>query len=159
MHGEPRPVLLGISSTDDVLTISFISQASVVRHHGAENHHRFVFHRDEVTSSERQYYPGELGITGSRLIPPPFSTTSLPPFPFPGVAPSRPDNDAKDGGGQRQPELRCSLTGVSDAPVTESLNLRAGDVLYWHNLASGGERMQPVDPKSRRRLVRQRLGR
>lgn len=39
--------------------------------------------------------------------------------------------------------------------------LIAGDLLYWHNLVSGGERWEPVDPRMRTRgtLVVERPGR
>ncbi|KAL8293291.1 hypothetical protein RQP46_000985 [Phenoliferia psychrophenolica] len=140
--------------------------ASVHRHQRSANHHRYVFHHNEVAFAERQYYPGEAGVTGSRHVP--ASSRSPSPIPIrhsPSPEPLPPttagaDHDAKEGG-LRAPELRRSSGADAGlyAPEVESRALRAGDTLYWHNLTAGGERTAPVDPYTRLRLIPQRAGR
>ncbi|KAM0754244.1 hypothetical protein T439DRAFT_378304 [Meredithblackwellia eburnea MCA 4105] len=152
--------------------------ASVHRHQRSANHHRYVFHHNEVSFKEREYFPGEQGITGARYIPSSRSPAASPrpssPSTFNQSTPeSKPAQDAemKDGtgggntlrvpGGSGSRDRTPSPSGGSrhGSGANDSMALRAGDVLYWHNLVQGGERAMPVDPNTRPKRVIERLGR
>lgn len=131
------------------------------RHQRSSNHHRYVFHHNEVVYREREFSPGELGVTGARHIP---ASRSPCPSPTPpsvermGAVPGAMDGEPKEGG-LRAPEPRPREGDTPRPARGASTTLRSGDVLYWHNLVQGGERAMPVDPETRRPRVPQRCGR
>ncbi|GAA5944252.1 uncharacterized protein JCM15063_006581 [Sporobolomyces koalae] len=133
---------------------------SVQKHQRSANHHRFVFHHNEVTSSERTYYPGERGVHNpvivSSVVP-----RSRHPSPVPAPRAARRRVSIYDVE-KELVEARLAPTSAPHSPppspATVTL-LKAGDVLYWHHLISGGERTQPVDPRTRPPVWTEMLGR
>ncbi|GAA5882453.1 hypothetical protein JCM3774_001125 [Rhodotorula dairenensis] len=121
--------------------------ASVQKHQRSANHHRFVFHHNEVTARERTYYPGEAGVTN-----PIVSLQQLSP------APSRtptPLSQARDGDAADKdaPASRFSRARTA-SPAARARDrglrlLKPGDTVYWHMLVPGGERSQSIDPRTR----------
>lgn len=174
--------------------------ASVARHQRTANHHRFVFHHNEVVARERKYWPGERGVvssrhrtvagacTGSHATP--ITSRSSTPSGSPRVdatAPAVEDVGEKD---PAAPTGRSTLEGLfpdvgprhalsrsihraqtpssaqqqassaaSAACCAASCELQPGDTVYWHNLVTGGERVEPIDPDSRPPRAIERPGR
>lgn len=140
---------------------------SVQKHQRSANHHRFVFHHNEVSSNERTYYPGEREVHNPVLLP-----TIAPrpresrPTPVPvstrrrvsiydvekELIESRLNPPQAHSPSQRYSPPPCN------APPMVTL-LKAGDVLYWHHLVHGGERSKPVDPRSREPIWPESVGR
>jgi hypothetical protein len=147
---------------------SCIPQASVQKHQRSANHHRFVFHHDQVTFSERRCCEGEAGVVQTAPIrsysPSPSSRGSSP---SPSTSPNAHGSysDFKDGpaplSNLRVPSQRGADGRRSPSPTPPSRRegLTDGDVVYWHNLVAGGERAEPIDPKARSYAIPQRAGR
>ncbi|GAA5913448.1 hypothetical protein JCM6882_001963 [Rhodosporidiobolus microsporus] len=131
--------------------------ASVQKHQRSANHHRFVFHHNEVVASERRYYPGEKGVLNP-IIPPPSSASSSR-HPSPQPVPAESDKDASD---VRRAQWRAAHSRRSPTPGAgprPRTLLQPGATVYWHHLVSSRERAQPVDPKTREPLWVERAGR
>lgn len=131
--------------------------ASVAKHQRSANHHRYVFHHNEVASRERRYVPGEPGVIP--LHPLTHNTAAIAQrarSPTPPVAEPAEKGDAPSTPASRRRERHAQ----SPFPQRRAGDvLRAGDTVYWHNLAPGGERSRPVDPDSRPLRVAQRAAR
>ncbi|ORY88956.1 FAM72 protein-domain-containing protein [Leucosporidium creatinivorum] len=142
--------------------------ASVQKHQRSANHHRFVFHHDQVTFSERRCFEGETGVVQTAPIrsysPSPSSRGSSP---SPSTSPDAHGaySDFKDApapvSNLRVPSQRGADGGRSPSPTPPSRRegLNHGDVVYWHNLVAGGERAEPIDPKARPYAIPPRAGR
>ncbi|GAA5986040.1 hypothetical protein JCM10908_006381 [Rhodotorula pacifica] len=134
--------------------------ASVQKHQRSANHHRFVFHHNEVTARERTYYPGEAGVSNPivRLQPSPASSRDSSRTPTP-LARTR-ESEAAD---KDAPALRSSrLRTVSPAARARDRGLRllkSGDTVYWHMLVPGGERSKSIDPRMREPAWSENVGR
>ncbi|KAI5475133.1 zinc finger, C2H2-type domain containing protein [Pseudohyphozyma bogoriensis] len=136
--------------------------ASVQKHQRSANHHRYVFHHNEVVSSEREYFPGERGITGARYVPSasrPSSSPSPSASPVPPPASESEHKDAAYRSSRERRQAERDAAARARAEEEKATRLRRGDTLYWHNLVQGGERTEPVDPKTRPRRVVERVGR
>ncbi|GAA5876906.1 hypothetical protein JCM16303_006331 [Sporobolomyces ruberrimus] len=142
---------------------------SVQKHQRSANHHRFVFHHNEVSSRERTYYPGERGVHNPVIVSAPVATRPREPSPapIPVAIPRRRVSIydvEKDLLESRlappvvpSPTRRQSPPPVHSAPIVTLL--KAGDVLYWHHLVNGGERTKPIDPRTREPVWTESLGR
>ncbi|GJJ06582.1 hypothetical protein Clacol_000775 [Clathrus columnatus] len=133
------------------------------------NRHRFVFFNKEINATTRRYIPHELGViptsppfvsavTSSRNVHTPVSSSDLSAYPFPSI-----DRRVSGDVSQNIPpgafnDSFTSLGGSSSyssnphvSPVQLVLlkpsrgRLRAGDILYWHNLSRNGEIPAVVD--------------
>ncbi|GAA5856904.1 hypothetical protein JCM8547_008455 [Rhodosporidiobolus lusitaniae] len=142
-------------------------QQSVQKHSRSANHHRFVFHHNEVVARERSYYPGEKGVVnpiipGTRGIHGPYAPgPTRPSSPVPQTTINDTDKDALDPR-SRALAINSGRTNRSPTPgggVRGKFQLKAGDTVYWHDLVAGGERAKPVDPRLREPIWRERSGR
>lgn len=136
--------------------------ASVQKHQRSANHHRFVFHHNEVTARERTYYPGDPGVSNPivRLQPSPTPSrdSSRTPTPF-SHARERVESAAdKDAPSMRLSRLRTSSPAARARDRGLRL-LKPGDTVYWHMLVTGGERSQSFDPRLREPIWRENEGR
>lgn len=130
------------------------------KHQRSANHHRYVFHHNEVTARERTYYPGEEGVSNpivrSQPALVPSRETSRPPAPLARIREA-------DGADKDPAQLRSSrVRTVSPAPRARDRGLRLlkeGDTVYWHMLVPGGERCRSVDPRMRQPVWRENEGR
>ncbi|BGO93694.1 hypothetical protein NBRC10512_006575 [Rhodotorula toruloides] len=116
--------------------------ASVQKHQRTANHHRYVFHHNEVTSRERMYFPDERGVNN------PFVARSSAL-----VATSSPNRHCRSAG-----EEAADAASSARSRHGERL-LKAGDTLYWHLLIPGGERCQSIDPRTREPVWSENVGR
>ncbi|GAA5897473.1 uncharacterized protein JCM6883_006711 [Sporobolomyces salmoneus] len=138
---------------------------SVQKHQRSANHHRFVFHHNEVSSKERTYYPGERGVHNPVITPAVAPVRPREPSPVPTpVAPRRRvsiydvEKDLIES--RLAPFPPPSPTQRQSSPPAPVVTLlKSGDVLYWHHLVNGGERMKPVDPRSREPVWTESIGR
>lgn len=160
---------------DEELKLIFLlltPQASVQKHQRSANHHRFVFHHDQVTFSERRCFEGEAGVVQTaplRSYSPSPSSRGSSPSPSPSTSPEAHGayGDFKEGPGPlpnlRVPSQRGANERRSPSPIPTSTRrkegLSPGDTVYWHDLVAGGERAEPIDPKARPYNIPQRAGR
>ncbi|GAA5850260.1 hypothetical protein JCM3766R1_001377 [Sporobolomyces carnicolor] len=126
---------------------------SVQKHQRSANHHRFVFHHNEVVSKERTYYSGERGVNNPVIIVSIYDVekdlieSRLAP-PINPAATYRPSHEPRHSPRSPSP------------PVAQVVTLlKPGDVLYWHHLVNGGERTKPVDPTTREPVWTESIGR
>ncbi|SCV71621.1 BQ2448_3209 [Microbotryum intermedium] len=149
--------------------------ASVAKHQRSANHHRYVFHHNEVSARERRYFASEPGVVNlsvpaSRVGSPSFSRGSSPAPPSPPAAEVNKDAPTNNTlsvpssppQGGLSPAHASPPRSASVQPVDRhgrNMGLRPGDVVYWHNLVSGGERAQPIDPTSRTSALKEIAGR
>lgn len=147
------------------------------KHQRSANHHRFVFHHNEVVSKERTYYSGERGVNNPVIM-------SVVPAPRREPSPSRPiaipttrrrvsiydvEKDLIES--RLAPPINPAATyrpsheprhspRSPSPPVAQVVTLlKPGDVLYWHHLVNGGERTKPVDPTTREPVWTESIGR
>ncbi|GAA6043316.1 hypothetical protein JCM8097_001181 [Rhodosporidiobolus ruineniae] len=136
--------------------------ASVAKHSRSANHHRYVFHHNEVVARERTYYPGEKGVLNP-IVPRPTSPSSSrgpSPTPTPAVADGEKDETRLSASRRRAARVSRSPTpGAAGGRGQGTTLLKAGQTLYWHHLVAGGERAKPVDPRSREPIWVERDGR
>ncbi|GAA5991004.1 hypothetical protein JCM5350_002007 [Sporobolomyces pararoseus] len=140
---------------------------SVQKHQRSANHHRFVFHHNEVASQERTYYPGERGVHNPILLPTVAPRPRAPsPTPVPVVTRRRVSiyDVEKELIESRlvpqPPQAQSPSQRFSPPPSPPAVTLlKAGDVLYWHHLVNGGERTKPVDPRTREPIWTESIGR
>lgn len=154
---------------------------SVQKHQRSANHHRFVFHHNEVVWRERTYYPSERGVLNP-IIPSSIAPRAREPTPPPApvvtrrrtsiwdtekdsqllearLAPQVPfPHSPPTAQRRRSPSPGRPHHSASGAPQAVQL-LQAGDTLYWHHLVSGGERSKPVDPRFRQPIWTECIGR
>jgi len=119
------------------------------------SHSRYVFHHNEVTSTERRYFPGEPGIVP--LHPLTHNTAAIlqrTRSPTPPVEPAEKGEAPSSASRRRERHTQSPFPQRRAGDV-----LRAGDTVYWHNLAPGGERSRPVDPHTRPARIAQRAAR
>ncbi|BGP18410.1 hypothetical protein JCM10213v2_006476 [Rhodosporidiobolus nylandii] len=129
--------------------------ASVQKHQKTANHHRYVFHHNEVRARERLYYPGEAGVlsplssSSSSSSGGGFSSRSSSPSPRRSRERERDEAEKEASSAVWDPRLmgRSPLPGRGAAQ--DLAPLREGSALYWHHLVPGGERSKPVDPRTR----------
>lgn len=127
------------------------------KHQRSANHHRFVFHHNEVTARERTYFPGEPGVTNPIVNLPQLS-------PSPSRTPT-PVSQARDGDAADKDVLASRPTPMRTAsPAARARDrglrlLKAGDTVYWHMLVPGGERSQSIDPRIREPVWSENEGR
>lgn len=137
---------------------------SVQKHQRSANHHRFVFHHNEVSSKERTYYPGERGVHNPVIVSMAQPRSRNPsPAPVPVATRRRVsiydvEKDLLDSRLAPPVSPPRRQSPPPSQPPTVTL-LKAGDVLYWHHLVSGGERCKPTDPRTREPIWTQSLGR
>ncbi|GAA6060834.1 hypothetical protein JCM10212_005252 [Sporobolomyces blumeae] len=145
---------------------------SVQRHQRSANHHRFVFHHNEVSSRERFYYPGERGVVNpiipSAAIPRSREPSPVPPAP---ISTRRrtsiwdTEKEYVEPLPQPVPYFHSSPPPPRRSPCPSHQSsprgplLQIGDTLYWHHLVSGGERSKPVDPRFREPVWIESVGR
>ncbi|GAA5820054.1 hypothetical protein JCM11491_003294 [Sporobolomyces phaffii] len=142
---------------------------SVQKHQRSANHHRFVFHHNEVSAKERTYYPGERGVYNPVIVSPVVPRPRAPspvPIPIPAATRRRVsiydvEKDLLEARLAAPPAVPSpSPTRHASPPPPSSVTLlKAGDVLYWHHLVNGGERTKPVDPRTREPVWTESLGR
>ncbi|SCZ89057.1 BZ3500_MvSof-1268-A1-R1_Chr1-1g00924 [Microbotryum saponariae] len=149
--------------------------ASVAKHQRSANHHRYVFHHNEVSARERRYFASEpgvvnLGVPASRVGSPAPSRGSSPAPPSPIATEVNKDAPANNmrfapsspPQGGLSPAHALSPRSASVQPVDRhgrNMGLRPGDVVYWHNLVSGGEKAEPIDPATRPFVAKEIAGR
>lgn len=129
------------------------------KHQRSANHHRFVFHHNEVTARERTYYPGEPGVSNPIVrVQPSLSISREGSRSSTPLARTREADALEKDGPLRSSRVRT----VSPAPRARDRGLRllkAGDTVYWHMLVAGGERCPSVDPKMRVPVWKENEGR
>lgn len=136
--------------------------ASVQKHQRSANHHRYVFHAGEVAYTERKCYVGEPGVLHVqpcgllRDRPSTFSASISPERSFDY---SRPLQERKDSITQIPPQDAPSRTERQQLPIRQFSGVRPNEVVYWHHLLPGGERPEPVDPRTRPQRFIERSGR
>ncbi|KDE09390.1 hypothetical protein MVLG_00296 [Microbotryum lychnidis-dioicae p1A1 Lamole] len=149
--------------------------ASVAKHQRSANHHRYVFHHNEVSACERRYFASEpgvvnLGVPASRVGSPAPSRGSSPAPPLPMATEVNKDAPANNTRfapssppqGGLSPAHALSSRSASVQPVDRhgrNMGLRPGDVVYWHNLVSGGEKAEAIDPATRPFVAKEIAGR
>ncbi|GAA6012297.1 hypothetical protein JCM10207_002793 [Rhodosporidiobolus poonsookiae] len=132
--------------------------ASVQKHARTANHHRYVFHHNEVTYRERKYHPAEKGVLNP-LVPratSPSSSRGSSPAPTPAAVDT--DKDLSDPRA-RAAAMRAARRSPGPGEPRGRKLLKAGDTVYWHHLVPGGERTAPIDPREREPLFAERCGR
>ncbi|BGP26535.1 hypothetical protein JCM10295v2_005488 [Rhodotorula toruloides] len=131
-----------VTNPDHIVSPCAKCTASVQKHQRTANHHRYVFHHNEVTACERTYFSGERGVSN------PFVALSSSQ-----TASPSPVRRCRDAGDQT-----AETVSSAHARHAERL-LKAGDTLYWHLLIPGGERCQSIDPRTREPLWSESVGR
>ena len=131
---------------------------SVAKHQRSSNGHRTVLHCAEIAVRERRYVPGEPGVMTAPFIPPfPQMLTYSQAYPS-----SRYNNTNRQQQGdddeddldedeeeedefEDEEEKRIRNDPFIYAYPSKYRDLKRGDVLYWSDLAAGGERSPPID--------------
>ncbi|GAA5973496.1 hypothetical protein JCM11641_006493 [Rhodosporidiobolus odoratus] len=137
--------------------------ASVQKHQRSANHHRYVFHHNEVRAEERRYYPGEKGVLNPVIrsgspSPSSSSSSSRGSSPAPIIETDKDGNRFSSSSSataaaarsrRRSPTPHAVSGGGGRGGEERTWLLKMGDTVYWHHLVAGGERCTPVDPRER----------
>ncbi|UZJ53782.1 hypothetical protein CBS101457_003102 [Exobasidium rhododendri] len=147
--------------------------SSVAKHQRNSNGHRTVLHCAEIRVRERRYIPGESGVMTAKIdYPDPYKSRrhqNRPPLHPPSEIRPRRDvmrrntlggidtmmDDLEEEDNKEVYYQTYSNTAPTTAPpsvalpqVEESKGPRAlkrGDIIYWSDLVTGGERSEPID--------------
>lgn len=117
----------------------------------ASNGHRYVFHHNEVTYSERKFRTGEQGISTGYLqsIRSATSTPRRSPSPTFQHSQFRTESESKESPYPASLVWRTAASTISRVPRTRCRHLRLNDTIYWHHLLPAGELSSALDPRLR----------
>lgn len=132
---------------------------SVAKHQRSSNGHRTVLHCAEISVRERRYVPGEPGVMVAPYLPPyPHMLTYSQAYPGSRYANANRQNeeDEEDDDELDEEEDEDEFEDEEEKayrndpfiyahPPSKYRNLKRGDVLFWSDLAAGGERSPPID--------------
>ncbi|KAL7414738.1 hypothetical protein BDY24DRAFT_413955 [Mrakia frigida] len=126
--------------------------SSVAKNQRSANGHRFVFHQNEVVSTERLYTPNEPGVVSSAF---PFTSlvcssavqTANLSLSTANSASLTEDTAAHKRSTSASSDSDPSPTGSrplsAECVTSRGRALLAGDVVFWRDLVKGGERVAP----------------